>query len=393
MVLALVLLPALEGVLGGTQAAQVADMGIARFFEPNNLWGALAVTVAKLVAFAVVMFVVGRRLIPWALHYIAHTGSRELFRLAVLAIALGVAFASAELFGVSFALGAFFAGMILAESQLSQQAAQEILPLRDAFAVLFFVSVGMLFDPAILVRQPAPVLATFVIIVAGNAIVAAGIILARGYPLRKALTIGAGLSQIGEFSFILAGLGVDLQLLPPMGRDLILAGAILSILTNPIIFMVLDRLKPWLSEREFPAGTPPDAIPRAEIPTTNLKDHAVLVGHGRVGSLVAHALEQKQQGFLVIEERAEIADQLRARGIEVIQGNAAQPELLKAANLAGTLVHQRNSQLVRERQSHRTGSRGQSSLGDYRARALRCRSRTSPTLRCEPDYRGRARNC
>ena len=334
MVLVLVLLPALEGVLGGTQAAQVADTGIASFFEPNNLWGALGITVAKLVAFAVVMFVVGRRLIPWTLHYIAHTGSRELFRLAVLAIALGVAFASAELFGVSFALGAFFAGMILAESQLSQQAAQETMPLRDAFAVLFFVSVGMLFDPAILIRQPGPVLATFLIVVAGNAIVAAGIILALGYPLRKALIIGAALSQIGEFSFILAGLGVDLQLLPPTGRDLILAGAILSILMNPIIFMVLDRLKPWLSERE---GVPrPTSIPDiTELPTTNLKDHAVLVGHGRVGSLVADALEQKQQGFLVIEERGEIADQLRARGIEVIQGDAAQPGLLKAANLAG----------------------------------------------------------
>ncbi|MGH6821226.1 MAG: cation:proton antiporter, partial [Methylocella sp.] len=324
MVLVLVLLPALEGVLGGTQAAQVADTGIASFFETNNLWGALGITVAKLVAFAVVMFVVGRRFIPWTLHYIAHTGSRELFRLAVLAIALGVAFASAELFGASFALGAFFAGMILAESQLSQQAAQDILPLRDAFAVLFFVSVGMLFDPAILVHQPGPVLATFLIVVAGNAIVAGGIILALGFPLRKALTIGVALSQIGEFSFILAGLGVDLQLLPPTGRDLILAGAILSILVNPIIFMVLDRLKPWLSERE---GAPqPTSIPDiTELPTTNLKNHAVLVGYGRVGSLVADALEQKKQGFLVIEERGEIADQLRARGIEVIQGNAAQP--------------------------------------------------------------------
>jgi CPA2 family monovalent cation:H+ antiporter-2 len=149
--------------------------------------------------------------------------------------------------------------MILAESQLSQQAAQETMPLRDAFAVLFFVSVGMLFDPAILVREPGPVLATFLIVVAGNAIVAAGIILALGYPLRKALTIGAALSQIGEFSFILAGLGVDLQLLPATGRDLILAGAILSILMNPIIFIVLDRLKPCLSERE---GAPrPTSIP------------------------------------------------------------------------------------------------------------------------------------
>ena len=196
------------------------------------------------------MLIVGRRLIPWVLHYVAHTGSRELFRLAVLVMALGVAFGSAELFGVSFALGAFFAGMILAESPLSQRAAQETLPLRDAFAVLFFVSVGMLFDPTILVTQPGPVLATFAIIVAGNALVAFGIVLVLRYSLRTALTLAASLSQIGEFSFILAGLGVDLKILPEVGRDLILAGALLSILVNPVLFIAVDRLTPWLKRRE-----------------------------------------------------------------------------------------------------------------------------------------------
>jgi CPA2 family monovalent cation:H+ antiporter-2 len=170
------------------------------------------------------MLVVGQRIIPWILHYVAHSGSRELFRLAVLVLALGVAFGSAELFGVSFALGAFFAGMVLAESTLSQQAAQETLPLRDAFAVLFFVSVGMLFDPGIIMREPGPVFATFLIIVGGNALAAFLIVLALRQPLFTAMTGAAALSQIVEFSFILAGLGVGLRLLPETGRDLILAG-------------------------------------------------------------------------------------------------------------------------------------------------------------------------
>jgi CPA2 family monovalent cation:H+ antiporter-2 len=257
-----------------------------------------------------------------------------LFRLGVLAIALGVAYASSELFGVSFALGAFFAGMILAESQLSQRAAQESLPLRDAFAVLFFVSVGMLFDPTIVMRQPGLVLATFLIIVLGNGIAATGIFLAFGHPWRNALMIGLALSQIGEFSFILAGLGIDLRLLTPVDRDLILAGAILSILANPLLLLVADRFKPHLVERDELPGAMPQPDP-TEIPITTLRDHAVLVGHGRVGSLVANALAQEQQPFLVIEENDEIVGRLRARGVEAIQGNAALPDLVKAANLSG----------------------------------------------------------
>ena len=332
MVLVLVLLPALAGALGGTQRG--TGTGIPGFFEPDTLWGVLGITLAKLIAFVAAMLVVGRRLIPTALHYIAHTGSRELFRLAVLTIALGVAYAASELFGVSLALGAFFAGMILAESPLSQRAAEESLPLRDAFAVLFFVSVGMLFDPTILLHQPGPVLATFLIIVVGNGIVAAGIFAAFGHPSRKAFTIGASLSQIGEFSFILAGLGIDLQLLPPEGRDLILAGAILSILVNPLIFLALDRFKPPLTEAGASSRPAPQPDSR-EIAMTDLTDHAILVGHGRVGSLVAEALTESRQSFLIIEESSEVVDRLRARGIEVIHGNAARPELLKAANLAG----------------------------------------------------------
>lgn len=297
----------------------------------------------KVAAFVGLMLVVGRRVIPWVLHWVAHTGSRELFRLSVLAIALGVAFGSAELFGVSFALGAFFAGMILAESQLSHQAAQETLPLRDAFAVLFFVSVGMLFDPSILVREPGPVLATVAIIVVGKSIAALAIVLLFRHPLSTALTISASLAQIGEFSFILAGLGVGLNLLPPVGRDLILAGALLSILVNPLLFVALDRLvAPRLQARErrtaaatVPTDQPAASPPAPELPVTSLTGHTVLVGYGRVGSLIGQALKERGEPFLVIEEREGTAERLRSQGIEVILGNAGQRGLLEAANLAG----------------------------------------------------------
>jgi CPA2 family monovalent cation:H+ antiporter-2 len=335
MILALVLLPAFAGVLGG-DANQANSDGSGRFtfFEPHTIWGALGLTLAKLAAFFAIMVVVGRRVIPPILHYVAHTGSRELFRLAVLAIALGVAFGAAELFGVSFALGAFFAGMILAESQLSQRAAQETLPLRDAFAVLFFVSVGMLFNPMILAEQPLLVGVTFLIIVIGNATAASAIALMFGYPSSVALTLGLSLAQIGEFSFILAGLGVELELLPEAGRNLVLAGAILSILINPFLFAALDRLTPWLKARERTIAAQEGRAETPELGVTDLTDHAVLVGHGRVGSLVAETLQKAKQPYLVIEERQMIVEQLRARGVDVIAGNAAQPGLLEAANVA-----------------------------------------------------------
>ncbi|MDQ4135255.1 MAG: cation:proton antiporter, partial [Pseudomonadota bacterium] len=337
MVLALVLLPAFAGVLGGeisTDGGQGAEL--AALANVDSLWGILALTFAKVAAFVVLMLVVGRRVIPWVLHWVAHTGSRELFRLAVLAIALGVAYGSAELFGVSFALGAFFAGMILAESELSHQAAQETLPLRDAFAVLFFVSVGMLFDPSIVVREPGPLVATVLIVVLGNALAAFTIVSVFRYPLLTALTSAAALSQIGEFSFILAGLGVGLNLLPETGRDLILAGAILSILLNPLLFFMLDRVRPRLEARERRLG--PEAAPApqpVEWQVTALRDHAILVGHGRVGSLVAGALQAKGQPYLVIEERQDVVERLRAAGVEAVLGNAGEPGLLESVNLKG----------------------------------------------------------
>ncbi|RVE83989.1 YbaL family putative K(+) efflux transporter [Sinorhizobium meliloti] len=334
MILALVLLPAFAGVLGGSaNRAEPQNSEMLTFFEPHTISGALGLTLAKLAAFFALMAIVGRRVIPAILHYVAHTGSRELFRLAVLAIALGVAFGAAELFGVSFALGAFFAGMILAESQLSQRAAQETLPLRDAFAVLFFVSVGMLFNPMILVEQPLLVAATFLIIVIGNATAASAIAVMFGYSLPIAVTLGLSLAQIGEFSFILAGLGVELKLLPETGRDLVLAGAILSILINPLLFAGLDRLMPRLSRG--PVRTEEegriDITPKLTI--TSLTNHAILVGYGRVGRLVAETLRNAGQPYLIVEERQVVADQLRAGGVDVISGNAAQPGLLEAANV------------------------------------------------------------
>ncbi|HTO28914.1 MAG TPA: cation:proton antiporter, partial [Devosia sp.] len=251
MVLALVLIPAIAG-LNGTDTG-VHDPFVS-FVErligdDVGIWGVLGLTIIKVAAFVGFMLIVGRRVIPWALHGTAHTGSRELFRLAVLAIALGVALGSSVLFGVSLALGAFFAGMILSESELSHRAAQETLPLRDAFAVLFFVSVGMLFDPTIIITNPLPVIATVFIIVIGKSLAAFAIVLLFRRPVATALTISASLAQIGEFSFILASMGVSLAILPPEGQDLILAGALISIVLNPVVFWVLDLLKPRFEAR------------------------------------------------------------------------------------------------------------------------------------------------
>ncbi|HZH09785.1 MAG TPA: YbaL family putative K(+) efflux transporter [Microvirga sp.] len=335
MVLTLVLLPAFANATASTSA------------DLESIVISLGLTLGKVAAFVAIMLIVGRRVIPWILHYVAHTGSRELFRLSVLAIALGTAFAAAELFGVSFALGAFFAGMVLSESELSHQAASETLPLRDAFAVLFFVSVGMLFDPMILIDDFGPVLATFLIIVVGKSLAAYAIVRLFRHPDPTALTIAASLAQIGEFSFILAGLGVDLRLLPEQGRDLILAGAILSILVNPFLFALLDR---WFAKREAAhaqakaeAAAAEDeataarkvaaAAARGPLPVTSLTDHAVLVGHGRVGKFITQKLAAAGVPFLVIEaNKGRLAD-LEKDGREVLVGNAADPEIAAAANL------------------------------------------------------------
>jgi len=327
MVLALVLIPTFANLQTGNVTTAASLLGA--HFE-LGLWGILLLTAAKVALFIALMLVVGRRLIPWILHYIAHTGSRELFRLAVLAIALGVAFGSTRLFDVSLALGAFFAGMMLRESPLSARAAQESLPLRDAFAVLFFVSVGMLFDPFSVIRDPWPLIATLLVVIVGKSIAAFLIVIAFRHPIATALTISASLAQIGEFSFILAELGYASKMLSKQARDLILAGAILSIMLNPLVFAGVDWLIARLERRKAPS---PSLAAAKSIPVTHLTDHTILVGHGRVGNLIGNDLKQKKLPFLVIEASDSTVSKLRESGIEALTGNAAQPEILKAAAL------------------------------------------------------------
>jgi CPA2 family monovalent cation:H+ antiporter-2 len=334
IVLALVLMPALVALhetgetRAGVSEATVANLG--------GVLLALAITLGKVAAFVVAMLVVGRRIIPWILHYVAHTGSRELFRLAVLTVALGVAFGAALLFDVSFALGAFLAGVILSESQLSQRAADETLPLRDAFAVLFFVSVGMLIDPAIIARDPGPVIATVMIILLGKPTAAFLIMRAFGHRPLTALNMSVSLAQIGEFSFIFAGLAVALGTMPIEGRDYMLAGAFLSILLNPLLFFLAERVGPQLERLRHSGATPLPGVEAAkELSKTLLRDHAVVIGGGRVGRVICDGLRRRAVPFLVIEEGQTKADKLRESGTEVLCANAVEAGALEAANLAG----------------------------------------------------------
>ena len=329
-VIALVLIPPMSALLSA-DAAQVANGP-----DLSALALTLGITLAKVGGFIALMLIVGRRVIPAILHYIAHTGSRELFRLAILALALGVAFLAAELFGVSFALGAFFGGMVLSESALSQRAAEESLPLRDAFAVLFFISVGMLFDPAVVLRQPLPLLGTLLVVLLGNAAIAAAIVRLFGYPVATALLIAAGLAQIGEFSFILADLSIGMGILPAGARDLVLGASILSILLNPIWFALIEYAQARRERRDAgaPAAGSAEAKAREPLRPTALKHHAVLIGYGRVGHLVGERLKDDNWPLLVIEDGEEALEALRAQAIENIAGNAAQAEVLAAANLA-----------------------------------------------------------
>jgi CPA2 family monovalent cation:H+ antiporter-2 len=322
MVLVLVLLPALADIAKGHAVA------------PALIVLPLVITLGKFLAFVILMWFVGRRVIPWLLHYVAHTGSRELFRLAVLSIALGVAFGSAILFAVSLALGAFFAGMILSESTLSQRAAQETLPLRDAFAVLFFVSVGMLFDPAVLLADPRPLAGTLLVVMAGNAGIAFLMMRSLRQKLVTSLIVAAGLAQIGEFSYILADLGIGLGLLPDAARQLVLATSLLAILANPLLFELIDRLKSLAPPAQPAADDKAQRRPREEeLPVTSLSGHAVLVGYGRVGQIVASDLMAEGWKLLVIDERPELVEKLRAEGVEAFAANGAEERVLKAANL------------------------------------------------------------
>jgi CPA2 family monovalent cation:H+ antiporter-2 len=328
-VLVLVLLPALSVALGGKPAAggtPEGDAGLAVTF---------AITLGKVAGFVILMVVVGRRAVPWLLERVARLGSRELFTLSVLAVAVGIAMGAASLFDVSFALGAFFAGVVVNGSDLSHEAAADALPLQDAFSVLFFVAVGMLFDPAILLDHPLEVLTVLLIIMVGKSIGALGIVLLLGYPLHTALVISASLAQIGEFSFILAALGLSLGLLPPEGQSLIVAGALLSISLNPLAFEVAARLSRWAAVRPqllaaLERGTPDQpVVARGD---ESLREHAILVGHGRVGGTIGEALARSGVPYVVVEQSRELFESLRDRGMPVIYGNASRRLVLELAH-------------------------------------------------------------
>jgi monovalent cation:H+ antiporter-2, CPA2 family len=333
MVLVLVLLPALAGLL----KAQGGDMSATP--DTGDIWTTVGITLAKVTAFIVLMLVVGRRVLPKLLWWVARTGSQELFTLGVIAIAIGVAFGAAKLFDVSFALGAFFAGMMMRESEFSHRAADESLPLRDAFAVLFFVSVGMLFDPAVIWTQPFKLLAVVAIILVGKTIAAVALVLVFRYPLNTALTVGASLAQIGEFSFILAGLGVALGLMPASGQSLVLAAALISIAANSALFSAIEPLRHWILTRSSLARQlEMRDDPLAELPTSTdrrlLSGQVVLIGYGRVGRRIAQALRDRAIPFVVVEQNREAVNALRREGLAAVSGDAMTPEVLVQSHVA-----------------------------------------------------------
>jgi CPA2 family monovalent cation:H+ antiporter-2 len=323
-VIVLVLLPAVAGPLGGTGSGASGGS--------ESLVVALALTLGKVIGFVALMLIVGIRAVPWLLLRVARTGSRELFTLAVLAVALGIAFGAAVLFGVSFALGAFFAGMVVNASELSQEAAEDALPLQDAFSVLFFVAVGMLFDPRIILQQPLELLAVVFIVMIGKSAAAYAIVRLFGRPAHTALVISASLAQIGEFSFILAALARALGLLPAQGESLIVAGALISITLNPAAFAAAGRAYRHRSGQEAPP--PGDEREESSTPAaTELSGHVILIGAGRVGRPIAGALSRHDVPFVVVEQRLELVAALRTDGVPVIFGDATRPDVLKRAHL------------------------------------------------------------
>jgi CPA2 family monovalent cation:H+ antiporter-2 len=328
MVMVLVLLPPLAGVMTGKTGT-----------DATAIWLEIGRTLLQVGVFVALMLVVGRRLFPWLLWQVQRVGSRELFTLCVVAAAVSIAYGATMIFGVSFALGAFFAGMVLRESQFSHRAAEETLPLRDAFAVLFFVSVGMLFDPMILVEQPLRVLVVVCIIVLGKSLAAAVLVLLLRYPLHAALTVSASLAQIGEFSFILVGLGASLGVMPAEGQSLVVAGALLSIALNPLVFKAIEPLQRWLLARsQLARDLAARDDPLAELPMSTdpkyLARQVVLVGYGRVGRRVADALAAEGVPFVVTEQNRAIVEDLRRQGMAAVSGDAALPEVLVQAHVA-----------------------------------------------------------
>lgn len=328
-VLILVLMPPLAGVLSGNVAGEGSG---------TALWVTIGETLLQVFTFIAIMLFVGRKTIPWGIWQVARTGSRELFTLSVIAIAMGIAYGASELFGVSFALGAFFAGMVLRESEFSHRAAEKSLPLRDAFAVLFFVSVGMLFEPTILLEKPLHVLCIVFIIIVGKSLAAALLVLALRYPLNTAMTVAASLAQIGEFSFILASLGVTLGLLSSEGYSLILAGALISIALNPFIFGTLTPVRDWILEHSAYARHLNERKDRSSEPVKPsehdlLQGHVVLVGYGRVGKKIAEALQKHHLPYMIVEQNRTVVEDLRKQGYNAISGDATEVDILTNANI------------------------------------------------------------
>jgi len=329
MVLALVLLPATAVLLGG-QALEGSSDG--------NIWLTLGITLLKVAGFIAFMLIVGKRLIPMIMQVVARLGSRELFTLTVVAAAVSIAFGAYKVFGVSMALGAFFAGMVVKESDFSHRAEEETLPLREIFSILFFVSVGMLFDPRIMIEQPLHVLAVVAIIMIGKTIAAMALVLFFRYPINTALTVGASLAQIGEFSFILAALGVSLNLLSLEGQNLILAGALISITLNSFIFAAIEPVQKWIRERSNLArllerSGDPLAILPDEVSQDYLRDQVVIVGHGEVGRRITTSLMEQNIKVVIAEENREIVEKLRAKGIAAVSGVATEPGVLIQAHI------------------------------------------------------------
>ncbi|MFV5262101.1 cation:proton antiporter [Acinetobacter courvalinii] len=330
MVLALVLLPATAVLLGG-QALPGTDTS-------QSIWVTIGVTLLKVTGFIAFMLIIGKRLVPMIMQFVARLGSRELFTLTVVAAAVSIAYGSYAVFGVSMALGAFFAGMVVKESDFSHRAEEETLPLREIFSILFFVSVGMLFDPSILVEAPLKILAVVAIIMVGKTLAAMALVLFFRYPINTALTVGASLAQIGEFSFILATLGLSLGLLTPDAQNLILAGALFSITLNSFVFSAIEPVQRWIRERSHLArllersGDPLAMLPD-EVDQAYLRDQVVIIGYGGVGRRISENLMQQNIKVVIAEENREIVEKLRAQGRAAVSGEATEPNVLIQAHI------------------------------------------------------------
>lgn len=330
MVLVLVLLPATAVLLGGKPLAHAST--------DQNIWMTLGITLLKVAGFIAFMLIIGKRLVPMIMQFVARLGSRELFTLTVVAAAVSIAYGSYAIFGVSMALGAFFAGMVVKESDFSHRAEEETLPLREIFSILFFVSVGMLFDPHILVEQPLHILAVIAIIMVGKTLAAMALVLFFRYPINTALTVGASLAQIGEFSFILATLGVSLGLLTLDAQNLILAGALFSITLNSFVFSAIEPIQRWIRERSHLArllersGDPLAMLPD-EVDQDYLRDQVVMVGYGEVGKRITKTLMEQGIRVVIAEENREIVENLRKKGIAAVSGEATEPSVLIQAHI------------------------------------------------------------